>query len=512
MYSKINTCILQGLNGYIIEVETDLSRGLPVFNIVGLPDTSIKESKERVRTAIKNSGFQFPLNRITVNLAPANLKKEGSQLDLAIALGVMQAMGIVDDFDDSYNKETAFIGELSLDGRLNQIEGVLPMIISMRESNIKRCIVPYINKDEACIVEDIEIIPVENLKQAVDYLNGELEILAFKDDTLLDPKDDKEFYIDFSDIKGQEGLKRSLEVAAAGSHNLLIIGPPGAGKTMAARRLPTILPSLSFEEAIEVTKVYSIAGLLGTNSLMKSRPFRSPHHTASSASLIGGGRTPKPGEVSLAHNGVLFLDEIPEFKKDVLEVLRQPMEDGVVTISRVNATLDYPCKFMMIASMNPCPCGYLGDPFHECTCSQASIDRYLGKLSNPLLDRIDIHIEVSPVKYKELSGKGKIETSAEIRKRVNKARKTQLKRYKEASIHSNSQLSSKEIKKHCTLNNESEKIMKDAFDKYRFSARTYNKILKVSRTIADLDESDIIIEKHILEAIRYRSLDNRYWG
>ncbi|HHV38746.1 MAG TPA: YifB family Mg chelatase-like AAA ATPase [Tepidimicrobium sp.] len=509
MYSKINTCILQGLNGYIIDVETDLSRGLPVFNIVGLPDTSIKESKERVRTAIKNSGFEFPLNRITVNLAPANLKKEGSQLDLAIALGILQAMGVLDDF---CHGDMAFIGELSLDGRLNPIEGVLPMIISMRESNIKRCMVPYDNKDEAGIVDDIEIIPVQNLKQAVDYLNKKISIPAFKNETSLSLQQDEEFDMDFSDIKGQEGLKRSLEVAAAGSHNLLVIGPPGAGKTMAARRLPTILPELSFDEAIEVIKIYSVAGLLNSNSLIKARPFRAPHHTASSASLIGGGRIPKPGEVSLAHNGVLFLDEIPEFKKSVLEVLRQPMEDGVVTISRVNATLNYPAKFMLMASMNPCPCGYLGDPFHECTCSQSSIDRYLGKLSNPLLDRIDIHIEVLPVKYEELDHGGKAETSREIRKRVNKARQIQLERYREDNIYSNSQISSRNIKKYCKLNKKAKQLLKNAFDRYKFSARTYNKILKVSRTIADLDESDLILEKHVLEAIRYRSLGNKYWG
>lgn len=509
MYSKINTCVLQGLNGYIIEAETDLSRGLPTFSIVGLPDASIKESKERVRTAIKNSGYEFPLSRITVNLAPANLKKEGSQLDLAIALGILQANGEIDDF--SY-EDTVCIGELSLDGRLNPIEGALPMIISMRESNIKRCIVPYDNKDESSAVEDIEIIPVKNLNQAVNYLNKEEIIEPYKSNALFISDTDEKFNMDFSDIKGQEGLKRSLEVAAAGAHNLLIIGPPGAGKTMAARRLPTILPKSSFDEAIEVTKIYSVAGLLKSNALIKNRPFRAPHHTSSAVALIGGGRIPKPGEVSLAHNGVLFLDEIPEFKKNVLEVLRQPMEDEVVTISRANASLTYPSKFMLVASMNPCPCGYYGDPYHECNCSQGSIDRYLGKISSPLLDRIDIHIEVLPVDYKELKDTKKLETSKDIKNRVDKARKIQLERYKKDKIYTNSQLSSKNLKKYCKLSKGAEMIMKEAFNKYRFSARTYNKILKVSRTIADLDDENTILEKHILEAVRYRSLDNKYWG
>ncbi len=509
MYSKIKTCILQGLNGHVVEVETDLSKGLPVFNIVGLPDTSIKESKERVRTAIKNSGFDFPLARITVNLAPANLKKEGSQLDLAIAVGLLSAMGIVGDFDF---ENTTFIGELTLDGRINPIDGALPIVISLREHNIKRCIVPYDNRDEAAIVEDVEIIPVKDLGEVVDYLNGVKVIKAYKNEKALSIDEDEAYEVDFSDIKGQESLKRALEVAAAGSHNVLIIGPPGAGKTMAARRLSTILPNLTFEEAIETTKIYSIAGLLKDNALITKRPFRAPHHTSSAVSLIGGGRIPKPGEVSLAHNGVLFLDEILEFKKSVLEVLRQPMEDGVVTISRANATLTYPSKFMLVASMNPCPCGYYGDPYHECTCSQNTIDRYLSKLSSPLLDRIDIHIEVQPVAYTDLVEGKKAETSKEIRNRVNKARQIQLERYKKDNIYSNSQLSPRDIKKYCKLSKNAKVIMEEAFKKYRFSARTYNKILKVGRTIADLDGEEVIQEKHILEAIRYRTIDRKYWG
>lgn len=508
MYSRVNTCVLQGLKGHIIEVETDLSRGLPMFSIVGLPDAAIRESKERVRTAIKNSGYNFPLNRITINLAPASLKKDGSQMDLAIAVGILIADSIIQIQKDS---EMVYIGELSLDGNINPVDGALAMVISMRELGIRKCIIPFDNREECGVISDMDIIPVKTLKELIQYLNEENLIEPYKRDQ--PAIENKRLYdVCFSDIKGQESLKRALEVAAAGSHNVLIIGPPGSGKTMAARRLPTILPDLTFEEAIEVTKIYSISGMLSTKSLVKDRPFRAPHHTASNNALIGGGRIPKPGEVSLAHNGVLFLDELPEFKKNVLEVLRQPIEDGIVNISRVSANLTYPSKFMFIASMNPCPCGYYGDPVHNCTCTQTNIDRYLGKISNPLLDRIDLHIEVLPVEYDDLEGKIIPETSLEIKNRVQKARDIQLDRYKKDKIFSNSQISNRDIKEYCNLTNSSQKIMKNAFDKFKFSARTYNKILKVARTIADLDGKFNIEDKHVLEAIRYRSMDSKYWG
>lgn len=507
MLSKVKACVLEGIEGCLVDVETDLSNGLPGFNIVGLADMAIKEAKERVRSAIKNSGFKFPVSKITVNLAPANLKKEGSQMDLPIAVGVLLASKII---KKEIRDDICFMGELSLDGKITRIDGALPLVISLRNNNIKKAIIPVANKEECGVVDNIEIIPIANLEELVLYLNEELDVAPFISVYSNDIAE-CQYEIDFSEIKGQATLKRAVEIAAAGGHNLLMLGPPGSGKTMIAKRIPTILPDLSFEESLEVTKIYSIAGLLNENGLIIKRPFRSPHHTVSQVALAGGGKNVGPGEVSLAHYGVLFLDEMPEFSKSVLEILRQPMEDGIISISRASGSYTYPSKFMLIGSMNPCPCGYLGDPKHECTCNQGQINRYLGKISAPLLDRMDIQVEVSPVYYKDLNSKTSEETSFTIKKRVIAARKIQNERYKSLKIYTNSELSSRQITKYCKIDSDSESLLKTAFDMMGLSARAYNKILKVARTIADLEGVDNITSNHLAEAIQYRTLDRKYW-
>lgn len=500
---------LIGLEGYLVNIEIDVSAGIPCWDIVGLPDASVKEAKERVRTAIKNSGYDMQSRKIVVNLSPADIKKEGSFFDLPIAIGILACSG---NINKKSIEDTIFIGELSLDGKINKVNGVLPMCIEAKKLGIKRVILPIENTKEAAVVKEIEVIGAKSLIEVVNFLNYRIHIESTKFDFKKLFHNREAEILDFSEVKGQENIKRALEIAAAGGHNCLLIGSPGSGKTMLARRVPSILPDLTFEESLETTKIHSIAGILEKNvALITKRPFRSPHHTVSSISLIGGGRIPKPGEISLAHNGVLFLDELPEFNKNTLEVLRGPLEDKVVTISRVNASLTYPCNFMFIASMNPCPCGYLGSREKECSCSEQSISRYIGKISGPLLDRIDIQIEVSQVKYQNLENNAKIETSQEVKKRVNDARKIQQDRYKKEKIYSNSALTPKLIEKYCKLDSKGKQILELAFNRLGLSARAYGRILKVARTIADLANEKNILKTHVAEAVQYRNLDKRYF-
>ncbi|MCC5912014.1 MAG: YifB family Mg chelatase-like AAA ATPase [Clostridiaceae bacterium] len=502
MLSKSKTCCIYGLSVADIEVEVDITNGLPAINIVGLPDIALKESKERVRSAINNSGFEFPLKRITINLAPAATKKEGTHFDLPIALGVLEAshqLSLKNFYD------VVILGELSLDGKINRVNGVLPMLLSMYEKGLRKVILPIDNLEEAKLVEGLQCIGVTTLNELVGFIHGTTKLEVHTGSIVKDLTSPL-FNEDFKDLKGQENLKRGLEIVAAGSHNLLMVGPPGSGKTMAARRLPSILPSLTFEEAMEITKIYSISGMLDKDKgLITQRPFRAPHHTSSMVSLTGGGRIPKPGEVSLSHYGVLFLDEVAEFSKNTLEVLRQPMEDGVISLSRAHGSFTYPAKFMLICSMNPCPCGYYGsDSQHDCNCTPHEIKRYAAKISGPLLDRMDIVVETTAVSYKDLTDGGKVETSSEIRRRVEKARQKQLERYEGTSFKSNAQLTPSAIKKYCKLEGKSQELLKNAFHKMKLSARAYNRIIKISRTIGDLDNSTNIKLDHVAEALQYR--------
>lgn len=507
MYSKINTIGLYGLNAYKVEVEADISRGMPSFEIVGFADNVVRESRERIKAAAKASGIELPVSKITINLAPADTKKSGTSNDLPILMSILCAFGYFqEDFGDC-----AFIGELALNGDVRPVNGVLPMVLCAADQGITKVFVPFDNAFEASVADGIDIYGIKSLTELFEHLKGE-KVLP-KTDKYTAPIDSYDYPLDFKDVKGQKNAKLALEIAAAGGHNALLIGAPGSGKSMLAKRMPSILPIMTFEESIETTMLYSISGMLDKDTpLITRRPFRAPHHTISSAGLAGGGSIPRPGEISLSHNGLLFLDELAEFDRRTLEIMRQPLEDGSVTISRVGGTVNYPCNIMLIGAMNPCPCGFFGNAHHKCTCSQKAVKTYLSKISGPLLDRFDLHVDVAPVEYESLNSSAEEESSAIVRKRVESARKIQEKRFNGTKINCNANITADIMRDICVLSDDANSFLKAIFEKLGLSARAYDRILKVSRTIADLNGVERIEKAHIAQAVAYRSLDKKYWG